>query len=583
MHVARRSGILLFALSLFLPLAAHAQLHCSTGPVVTAPVGTICGTAESAGVFGLANAFFGIPYATSQRWQAPSLVSQLPANPFMATQPGKICPQPMPPTETCTLPSNQSEDCLNLNVWAPPTAQPSSKLPVLVFIHGGAFLTGQGSSPMYDGASLAAHGNVVVVTFNYRLGVFGFLALPGFAQGQNNFGFRDQVAALQWVQKNIASFGGDPSRVTIFGESAGAMSVGLHALASSASSGLFRAAAMESNPLALSYRSLNDAQSLGKDFALNEVGCTGDLVTCMLGQNTCDLAMGELMYSGMQELSSNPLDLSWEPAVDGTLITGQPMAGASGLKVPLLLGSNTNEGTLFVALYIQIRNAFNPERKDKNVKPADYQGIIQSIFDRNATRVTTFTTQSGSTPYACPTSRTDCTAQLASVFTDYVFSCANRRLAGLLSKPVFTYLYAHDSGICNTAPQVPQCASQACHGAELPYVFNTPESISTCWFSANEQDLSAAMVEFWTSFAANLAPTTLNPYWTSPWNKFATNATYMVFEQSPSSTQSDPFNRSGSPYQANCSALWDHIGYDSVAAFDRILLPQAKAKPGNKR
>ena len=148
--------------------------------------------------------------------------------------------------------SNQSEDCLFLNVWTPPGSGcsggqpcPQAKLPVMVFIHGGAFFLGSGGwkePALFDGTYLAVSANVVVVTFNYRLGALGFLQPAGVTTaGQVNVGFDDQQKALAWVQENIASFGGDKNNVTIFGESAGAMSVGLHATVASGSKGLFDA------------------------------------------------------------------------------------------------------------------------------------------------------------------------------------------------------------------------------------------------------------------------------------------------------------------------------------------------------
>ena len=268
-RVLRVTSLLVLALAAWGSLAAQAQSCPAGAPSANASVGTICGTTVQAGGK-QASAFRGIPYAQAPlndpnnpahqlRWKAPQPLNALPQNPFQATQLGCICPQPLQSPLTCRttspktvqgycsgpaqgLPLTQAEDCLNLNVWAPGNATPESKLPVMVFIHGGGFITGSGEGSMYDGSHLAAHGNVIIVTFNYRLGALGYLPF----NGDSNFGVQDQVQALTWVKNNIASFGGDPDKITLFGESAGAMSVGILALSlSSSQPALFQAAIME--------------------------------------------------------------------------------------------------------------------------------------------------------------------------------------------------------------------------------------------------------------------------------------------------------------------------------------------------
>src|SRR5499426_3525064 len=220
---------------------------------VDAPAGKVCGLAIEAPANtdrALYN-YRGIPYAlppvADLRWAPPQPYprwQQLrPATSF-----GAICPQ-----DGAT---DDSEDCLFLNIWTPRAAvERKQRLPVMVFIHGGYFVFGAGSLPVYDGSYLAASGNVVVVTLNYRLGSLGFLAVPELGL-TGNYGIMDQREALQWVADNIAAFGGDPRRVALFGERAVAMSVGPHLFSIPADRGLFRSAIMESNPLALPYPSL---------------------------------------------------------------------------------------------------------------------------------------------------------------------------------------------------------------------------------------------------------------------------------------------------------------------------------------
>ncbi|MEW6200622.1 MAG: carboxylesterase family protein, partial [bacterium] len=182
------------------------------------------------------------------------------------------CPQ-FPITLMETNKVTGSEDCLYLNIWQPLTAA-DSPLPVMVFIHGGGFVSGSGNQDWYEGSDLASFGNVIAVTFNYRLNVLGFLVHPAL-RDQNgnagNYGIYDQIAALQWVQRNIGSFGGDPQNVTIFGESAGGMSVGIH-LASPLSKGLFNKAIIESGPVFMLNKTAEEEEKIGIKIA-EKAGC----------------------------------------------------------------------------------------------------------------------------------------------------------------------------------------------------------------------------------------------------------------------------------------------------------------------
>src|SRR5208337_918811 len=168
-----------------------------------------------------------------------------------ATSFGPACPQPSFPNMPLDLGAPQSEDCLRLNIWASSDTQPGNGKPVMVWLHGGAYVLGSSSQPLYDGRRLVGSGDVVVVTVNYRLGALGFLDLSSFDTARrrfdSNIGLRDVLAALGWVRDNIAAFGGDPQRVTLFGESAGAGIV-TTLLASPAAEGLFAGAIAQSSP-----------------------------------------------------------------------------------------------------------------------------------------------------------------------------------------------------------------------------------------------------------------------------------------------------------------------------------------------
>ncbi|WP_301122889.1 carboxylesterase/lipase family protein [Mycolicibacterium fortuitum] len=223
------------------------------GPVVDTGYGPVRGTDD-----GAVRRWLGIRYAAAPtgelRWRSP----QPPARNQEvadATVPGPVCPQLTDPRIPLDLGGRQGEDSLVLNVWAPGGTEPGAGKPVMVWVHGGAYVLGSGSQPLYDGSVLAVEGDAVVVTVNYRLGPFGFLDLSEFngqpgARGlrfDTNVGLRDVLFALQWVRDNIAAFGGDPRRVTLFGESAGGGII-TTLLASPAAEGLFSAAIAQSSP-----------------------------------------------------------------------------------------------------------------------------------------------------------------------------------------------------------------------------------------------------------------------------------------------------------------------------------------------
>jgi carboxylesterase type B len=270
-------------------LLAFNHLCCvlaADGPIVATLYGKIQGKYTST-----AQVFTSIPYArpptNELRWKYP-----VPPEPWegvietVADPPG--CPQSIPcnlPLPELTCPKRVTEDCLYLNVFTPLSAQPDAKIPVMVFFHGGNFLRGYSGGFLYDGQYIANTSSTVVVTVNYRLGAIGFLV---FGEGsdaiEGNYGFKDQRLALHWVQDNIAAFGGDPGQVTIWGQSAGAVSVALH-MTTVRSSGLFNKAIMESEPIELTLKDRKHALKLGTDFS-KELGCGDkDNIACLYSKN----------------------------------------------------------------------------------------------------------------------------------------------------------------------------------------------------------------------------------------------------------------------------------------------------------
>jgi len=323
------------------------------GAAVAAPdtVKIAQGTLHGAATGGI-GVFKGIPYAAppvgALRWRPP----QAPA-PWTGTRDaaafGPACMQMGQARSGGT--QNQSEDCLTLNVWTPPSAKPGAKLPVMVWIHGGAFIQGAGSGPVYDGTHFAEHG-VILVSINYRLGRIGFFAHPALAaehpdEPQGNYGLMDAVAALKWVQANAAAFGGDPANVTVFGESAGAVMVNFLMAAPSAH-GLFAKAISESGfgrnaGIPMKGDGPRTGEKVAQTYAAS-VGVAG----------TGPDAAKALRALTAQQLSA-PVTGLGDPAIPSPMIDGKLMvegpaaAFAAGheAKVPYIAGGNSFEASLF--------------------------------------------------------------------------------------------------------------------------------------------------------------------------------------------------------------------------------------------
>jgi para-nitrobenzyl esterase len=315
-----------------------------SGPEVTITSGTLMGTAE-----GGVESWKGIPYAEPPvgdlRWRAPR-----PAESWTgvrdATEYGSDCMQIPVGTDAAPLGTTPSEDCLYANVWRP--AEATEKLPVLVWIYGGAFLNGGSSSTVYSGANLATKG-VIVVSFNYRLGRFGTFAHPQLTaevdeqEPLGNYGILDQIAALKWVRDNIAAFGGDPERVTVMGESAGGVSI--HMLATSPlARGLFHGAINMSgtNGQRTGTATLAEIENLGQVLAVQHGISTDDPQALhKLRALTAEEIAGDLNMATQAEQD----ELTWAgPFVDGEAVVDSGLAYSNGqfAKVPMMIGA-TNE------------------------------------------------------------------------------------------------------------------------------------------------------------------------------------------------------------------------------------------------
>ncbi|WP_349268761.1 carboxylic ester hydrolase [Mycolicibacterium parafortuitum] len=330
-------------------MTAEATPRPSAGdrPVVDTTSGPVRGVDD-----GIVKSWKAIPYAAAPvgelRWRAPE-PPQAWKEPFDAGRVGPVCPQPTDPKIPLDLGAPQGEDFLSLNVWAPSGTEPGDGKPVMVWVHGGAYVLGSASQPLYHGRALATFGDVVVVTVNYRLGAFGFLEVGAFDDSgrfASNRGLRDVLAALAWVRDNIAAFGGDPGRVTLFGESAGGGIV-TSLLASPDAAGLFHAAIAQSAP-ATSIYDVGRARRVAQRF-LDVLGVSRDELSRLADAPTTSLV--EATRTVFNEVPvSTPGTLAFAPTVDGDLVPDYPVNLARNGKthpVPLIIGTNKNEAALF--------------------------------------------------------------------------------------------------------------------------------------------------------------------------------------------------------------------------------------------
>jgi para-nitrobenzyl esterase len=449
-------------------------------PIVTIADGVLAGS-----VNGQARQFLGIPYATPpvgvRRWKRPTKNAPWQGT-RDATKFGSRCAQTASTQNTKSV----DEDCLYLNVWTPDTA-PSEKLPVMFFIHGGGNTNGSASDPLprstegvfYSGHELTKKG-VVVVTINYRLGVFGFFSHPGLALDEpggvlGNQGLFDQALALSWVRDNIAAFGGDPERVTIFGESAGSEDVCFH-VASPVSSELFHGAISQSGGCTTRNWTLQEGQAQSQLLA-NAVGCSGqDVLGCLRAQSV-DQLLAPPAVAG----AAAP---TWDQVIDGEFLPEQPRAlfdRGDISQVPYLLGSNTDEGTAYVINTAAIPDAATlRERVIARFGSAAYADEVLKVY-----------------PFERFASEPDPgKAAMARIIGDSQLVCSTYDAAvraAATGMPVWMYNY----DISNENPALPETKGLgASHGSELVYVFGTYPS-----FDAPRRAASEAMQDYWTNFA----------------------------------------------------------------------------------
>ncbi|XP_066541754.1 cAMP-regulated D2 protein [Hoplias malabaricus] len=456
---------------------------------------------RSGPVYGLtldkAHVFYGIPYAAPpvgpKRWTAPSPV--LPwTQAYDATFPRAACMQACAGEFSEMCPLKTSEDCLYLNVFVPVSVDLSkpniTPLPVMVWIHGGDFIAGSASKPLYDGRFISNYTNTLVVNVEYRLGAFGFLVTGKTPQTSavGNYGILDQQAALQWVQHNIAAFGGDPAKVTLFGESAGAQSVSLHLMMKN-SEPLFRNAAIQSQPFSIPLKSRWDAMKLGRDF-VKLTNCSASDLACFRSLSS-DAILGAQVKAGAKII--NPFRFlemfeTWGPYIDGQLIKEQPILafhkGHWQSYKPVILGTTSEEGVIFVY------GVFT-----ETVSVLECIVYTTAIFKQNALKILY--------KYIPLYRNQDRRIMLSQIVTDYVFLCPARwsaRSAVRLDGAVWMYVFDHSPSDPSIWAGLTFCYDHACHGAELPFLFDSAP-ITNLTLTAQETLLANRMVCYWGAFA----------------------------------------------------------------------------------
>jgi para-nitrobenzyl esterase len=456
------------------------------------------------------NEFLGIPYAAppvgARRWRPPIAHGRFSGGVLEATSFGSECAQP----GSNDSEADGSENCLFLNVYTPASAGPTSALPVMVWIHGGALV--KGDSDQFDPTLLVQQG-VIVVTINYRLGYFGFFAESSIDAEKHlhgNYGLMDQQFALKWVQKNIAGFGGNPNQVTIFGESAGGESVYSN-LASPTAAGLFRGAISESGadvfenlftliiPLATGETSGTHIVPSGSSIA-NTLKCTIHVAKCLRAVSASDLIAIEPM--------------AVHPFVDGKVLMMTPSdAFSSGAfnRVPVMSGSNHDEYRYFVAEQYDLGSGpltdpDYPEAVMNLVRQSETSTLVQSLIN----------TEYPLSNYPPPAGYSvSAPLALGALGTDFMFACSVRNANLSLAQYVPVYAYEFND---ETAPPPPAFTNLTtplsfplgdCHTVELQYLFVMGTS-----FMMDEIKLSDTMIGYWTQFAKTLNPNSTGaPTW----------------------------------------------------------------------
>ena len=484
-------------------LAAAPPAIAQKGPVVDAPAGVASGLSE-----GGASVFKGLPYAQPpvgpKRWTPPAPLPRW-TGVKDASRFGPACIQPLsgPGNIYANDPKAMSEDCLTLDIWTPANA---SKAPVMVWIHGGALWAGFSNESIYDGAKFAARG-VIVVSINYRLGVLGYLAHPALSaessQGiSGNYGLLDQIEALRWVQRNIAAFGGDPTNVTIAGQSAGGLSV-MYLMAAPDARGLFskaiaQSAYMISTPeLKQGHFGAAPAEEAGLKLA-EKVHATDIAALRALDARALTLAAARAGFA--------PFGV-----VDGKVLPRQLVDvfdRGEQARVPLLAGFNSGE----------IRSLRGLAPAAPTLRTTYEKTIRDAYLDRADDFLRLYPS-------------TDMEGSILAATRDALYGWTAERLARkqtALGQPAYFYIFDHGY------PAADDAGLHAFHAAELPYVFGSLSRTPPYWPKApstgDEAKLSDIMLDYWSSFIRTGEPRAEGA---PDWPAFGGSEAFMAFQDVP--------------------------------------------------
>jgi len=436
--------------------------------------------------------FKGIPYAQPPvgdlRWTLPR-----PAKPWKdvldATTYGGACPQV---SRFGLTEASNDEDCLTLNITAPYDGKPARRKPVFVWIHGGQFVGG--SSALYPLGNLATAGDMVVVSFNYRLGVFGFMAHPGFDKDYNGgYGLKDQRLALAWVKKNIAAFGGDPNNLTLAGESAGGAGVCMHLIAPKETRGLFNRVIMQSAGCATPLHTVKEAAKIGETVA-KAVGCTDakTAVACLRKKPVAELTEAATKAGGSDLMA-------YAPAIGAKTV---PLQGAEAfrtgkfVRVPVMNGGTRDEMRLYLAYEVQA---------GEKITADNYAEKIKAIYGANADAIVK---KYPAANYSSPA------AALGTVMSDFhptvgLNNCIYLEQAKLMRKRVPVHELVFGDRDAPAVTTDPGFEMGAVHSSELPYFFphyDNTSKVAGPDLKPASLALAKQMTAYWTSFARNGKP-----------------------------------------------------------------------------
>ena len=480
-----------------------APTNSKNGPIVKAPAGAVEGQME-----GDLRVFKGIPYALppvgARRWQPPSPMPRW-AGVKQTTEFGPACFQPENPGKSIYswIPVPMSEDCLTLNIWAPAGAR---KAPVFFWIHGGALTTGSSRDSLYDGTKLAGQG-IIVVSLNFRLGVLGWLAHPELSKESpvgvsGNYALLDLIEGLKWVRQNISAFGGDPSNVTIAGESSGGLSV-MYLMASPPARGLFAKAIAESAYM------ITTPELKTAAFGLPSAEESGVKLATAL--HAPDIAAMRAMDAAKLSMAAPAAGFAPFGAIDGQLLPHQLVDvfdKGEQAPVPMLAGFNSGE--------IRSLRILAPPLA---ASAAAYEATIRDRYGDLADEFLQLYPSTNLEESILATTR------------DALYGWTAQRLVRkqtALGQPSFLYLFDHGY------PAADNAGLHGFHASELPYVFGTANSTPPLWpkipETPEETALSDAMVGYWTSFARTGRPQAAHE---PDWPAFGSTGAYMAFRETP--------------------------------------------------